>query len=151
VPPNYAMPKGYKRKHRKNPKRLIAISIIPLMILGLALLWVWKSNMVKEYSAAAKKLETDRGNLVAENMRIRADLLDIKSISQINSVVTKEYGLTQNVSKRIFLSDPVPHEKGDSKINFVGNNDIPDWLETAVMGSGSVRAESEKSPQKGIK
>jgi hypothetical protein len=145
------MPRGYKRKNRKNPKRLIAISIIPLMILGLALLWVWKSNMVKEYSAAAKKLETDRANLVAENMRIRADLLDIKSISQINSVVTKEYGLTQNVSQRIFISDPVPPEKEASKVNFAGNDDIPDWLETAVMGSGSVRAESNKSPQKGMK
>ncbi len=119
------------------------------MVLVLALAWVWKSNMVKENYAAMKRLETEKANLIAENMRLRAALMDSKSLSEIGKIVSAEYGLTQNVSERIFLSDPVKRDKKESKIQFASDRSIPDWLETAVMGTDRVNAESLKIPSKG--
>ena len=118
------------------------------MVLGLALAWVWKSNQVKDHYKLVKKLETQRADLISENMRLRAELTDLKSLSQINSVVTKRFGLTQNVSERIFLTDPVTPVKNRSKTEFAGDIDMPDWLETAVTGSGRVRAEPAKDVEK---
>jgi hypothetical protein len=117
---------------------------VPIFVLILSLAWIWKSNQVKENYAAMKKLETQKTNLIAENLRLRAGLMDLKSLSEINKVVTTLFGLTQNVSARLFLSDPVDPEKKYDKINFAVEKDIPDWLETAVTGSDHVKAETPK-------
>jgi regulator of replication initiation timing len=122
----------------------MVLALIPAVMLGLALSWVWKSNQVKDYYKQMKKLETERANLISENMRLRAELTDLKSLSHINAIVTREFGLTQNVSERIFLADPVAPEKKQSKIEFAAEMDMPDWLETAVIGSGRIRAEQPK-------
>jgi hypothetical protein len=114
----------------------------------LALVWVWKSNQVKDYYAKMRRLEIEKKDLISENMRLRANLLDLKSLSQISKVVTEQYGLTQNVSQRIFISDPVTPEKKQSKLEFVGDmKDVPDWLDNAISGSGRVRAESKKGTE----
>ncbi len=70
--------------------------------------------------------------------------MDLKSITRINEIVTKDFGLTQNVSQRRFLSDPVSKEKVDTKLGFALKTKCPDWLENAVVGSGRVRAETQK-------
>ena len=82
--------------------------------------------------------------MITENMRLRAGLMDLKSISHINAIATEELGLTQEVSQRIFLADPVEPEKIESRTQFVIDTEIPDWLENAIVGSGRVRAESRK-------
>jgi hypothetical protein len=117
-------------------------------ILMLALVWVWKSNQVKDYYAKMRRLEIEKKDIISENMRLRGSLMDLKSLSQISKVVTQEYGLTQNVSERIFVMDPVTPEKKQSKLAFAGDmKDVPDWLDNAISGSGRVRAESEKDTQ----
>jgi hypothetical protein len=141
------MQRGYKRKRRKSSRLAPKLIAIALGVLMLALVWVWKSNQVKEYYSGVKRLETQRKDLMAENMRIRANLLDLKSISEISKVMA-DYGLTQNVSQRIFLSDPVAPEKKPSKLEFVDDmNNVSDLLDNAISGSGRVRAEQEN--QKG--
>jgi len=142
--PDCDMPRGYKRRNRRNYRRLFTIVSVPIFVLILSLAWIWKSNQVKENYAAMKKLETQKTNLIAENLRLRAGLMDLKSLSEINKVVTTLFGLTQNVSARLFLSDPVDPEKKYDKINFAVEKDIPDWLETAVTGSDHVKAETPK-------
>jgi hypothetical protein len=139
------MQRGYKRKRRRSSRRAFTLFAAALIIMSLALLWVWKSNQVKDYYAKMKLLETERTNLIAENMRLQASLQDLKSLSAINKVVTSRFGLTQNVSQRIFLSDPVAKNREPSKLELVGDEkDLPDWIDNAVFGSGRVRAESEK-------
>jgi hypothetical protein len=134
------MPRGYRKKKR-NIGRIFALAIIPASALLLALSWVWKSNQVKDYYKELKELETERTNLISENMRLRANLMDLKSLSNINAVVTERFGLTQSVSQRIFLADPVEPRKSENKSGFAGDIEIPDWLENAVIGSGRIRAE----------
>jgi hypothetical protein len=124
------------------------IASVVVMVMALSIAWVWKSNQVKEYYSMMKRLETDKTNMIAENTQLRAALMDMKSITRINEIVTKDFGLTQNVSQRMFLSDPVSREKVESKLNFAVETDIPDWLENAVVGSGRVRAETRKNNDK---
>ncbi len=139
------MQRGYKRKRRSGSARGAKLFAVAMGILALALLWVWKSNQVKENYAQMKRLETERANLIAENTRLKANLQDLKSISAINRVVTRKFGLTQNVSQRIFLLDPVNSDEKPGKLELVGDTkDLPDWIDNAVFGSGRVRAESEK-------
>jgi hypothetical protein len=127
---------------------MLTVGIVPLMVMGLALTWVWKSNQVKEYYLKMRKLENQRSDLVSENMRLRADLMDLKSLSRIDDLVTREFGLTQNVSQRIFLLDPVRGEKKPGSLEFVGDMEIPGWIETAIIGSGGVMADSPKHAPK---
>jgi cell division protein FtsL len=116
-------------------------ALIPAVALGLALSWVWKSNQVKDYYRGLKKLETERTNLVSENMRLRVELTELKSRSRIDAVVTREFGLTLDVSERIILTDPVAREKKPSRLEFASGAETPDWLETAIVGSGRIRAD----------
>jgi hypothetical protein len=125
---------------------MIAGFVIVVMTLSIA--WVWKSNQVKEYYAQMKRLETDKTNMITENMQLRASLMDLKSITRIDEIVTKDFGLTQNVSHRQFLQDPVIKDKIESKLAFASDDKIPDWLEDAVVGSGRVRAETQKKNDK---
>jgi hypothetical protein len=119
-----------------------------IVVMSLCIAWVWKSNQVKEYYAQMKRLETDKTNMITENMQIRASLMDLKSITRIGEIVTKDFGLTQNVSHRQFLQDPVIKDKIESKLVFASEDKIPDWLEDAVVGSGRVRAETQKKNDK---
>jgi hypothetical protein len=137
------MQRGYKRKRRKSSRLAPKLIAIAMGVLLLALAWVWKSNQVKDYYAGVRKLETQRKDLMAENMSLKASLLDLKSLSEVSKVMA-EYGLTQNVSQRIFLSDPVTPEKKPSKLEFVDDmNNVSDLLDNAISGSGRVRAEPE--------
>jgi hypothetical protein len=119
-----------------------------IVVMSLSIAWVWKSNQVKEYYAQMKRLETDKTNMITENMQIRASLMDLKSISHVDEIVTRDFGLTQNVSQRRFLQDPVIKDKIESKLAFASEDKIPDWLEDAVVGSGRVRAETQKKNDK---
>lgn len=106
---------------------------------------VWKSNQVKDYYARMRRLEIERGNYIAENARLHANLLELKSIASIHKVVTEQFGLTQNVSQRIFLTDPVAaKKKQDKSYLVVKDNGIPEWIDNSVFGSGRVRAESDQ-------
>jgi hypothetical protein len=124
------------------------IASIVVIVMTLSIAWVWKSNQVKEYYAQMKRLETDKTNMITENMQIRASLMDLKSISRIDEIVTSDFGLTQDVSRRRFLPDPVTKDKIESKLAFASEDKIPDWLEDAVVGSGRVRAETQKKNDK---
>jgi len=141
------MQRGYKRKRRGGSRRTLTLIAVALSILMLALIWVWKSNQVKDYYAKMKKCETEKNDLIAENMRLRAGLLDLKSLAKVGKIA-RENGLTQNVARHIFLSDPVRPEKKPSKLDFASDTEVvPDWLDNAISGSGRVRAETEN--QKG--
>lgn len=145
------MQKGHRRRKRGTIRKLIAAGLIPLVVLSLALLWIWKSNEVKAYYATMKKLELEKVGLIAENARLNGQLMDLKSISAIDKIV-EQFGLTQNVARRIIISDPVPPEKTDNKLVFVSNKaDFTDWLEDVVSNSGKVLAEPRKIPVKGNK
>lgn len=93
-----------------------------------------------------RRLEAEIMDLNAENSRLGAGLADLKSLSWINKIVTEQFGLTQNVSQRISLPDPVTVQKVESRSGFAVQRDIPDWLEEAVTGSGKIRAEPPKPP-----
>jgi hypothetical protein len=139
------MQRRYKRKKRGGSKRIVILIALAMGVLALALAWVWKSNQVKEYYATMKRRETERNDIIAENMHLRAKLLDLKSLSSINKVVTKRFGLTQNVSQRIFISDPVKQDRRPNTLDLVGDlKDVPDWIDNAVFNAGRIRAESEK-------
>lgn len=130
----------------------MTLSLIPLFILGVALGLIWKSNAVKDRYAAMKRLDTRRLDLIAENSRLRAQLLDLKSLSAINKVVTEQYGLTQNVSERVLLRDPVTAVRDKERTNFAAAKpDIYDWLEGAVINSGKVLADPPKASARGNK
>jgi hypothetical protein len=117
-----------------------------MTILALSLLWVWKSNQVKDYYAGMKRLETVRENLITENTRLYVNLQDLKSLSAVDKVVREKFGLTQNVAQRLLLTDPVTKNRQPNRLELVGDSkDLPDWIDNAVFGSGRVRAESEKN------
>lgn len=146
------MRKEYRRRKRGTIRRVVVGSSVPLLILALALLWIWKSNEVKAYYSTKKALEAEEAGMIAENARLRGQLMDLKSISAIDKIVTEQFGLTQNVARRIIITDPVPTEKIDNKLNFAGNRpDFTDWLEDIVVNSSKVMADSPKPPAKGAK
>ena len=116
--------------------------------MALAIAWVWKSNQVKEYYAKVKRLETDKTNMITENTQLHAALMDLKSLSRIDEIATKNFGLTLDVSERHFLADPVSKDKFDNKLIFASEDKIPEWLEEAIVGSGRVRAETQKKNDK---
>jgi hypothetical protein len=98
-----------------------------------------------------RKLQSAKTDLMVENSKIKAELDDLKSLSNIDKIATAQFGLTQNVSQRITLPDPVLSQPANSRSGFVLKEDIPDWLEQTVTGSGKVRAEPPKPPAKRIK
>ncbi len=139
------MQKRYKRRRRNSPKRILVLIAIVLGILSLAFVLVWKSNQVKDYYAKMRRLEIERGNYIAENAALHAKLLELKSIASIHKVVTRQFGLTQNVSQRIFLTDPVAGNKKRANNEMVlYDKGIPDWIDNSVFGSGRVRAEQDQ-------
>jgi hypothetical protein len=133
------MPRGYRQKRRKaGPGK--GVILITFVMLTLSLLWVWKADKVKEYYSRMKALEESKKALVAENAKLRTDLMDLKSLSAVDKAVSGKFGLTQKVMGRIFLNDPV--ERGDwvKAVDFVDLDNVTEWLEEAVVKSGKVTA-----------
>ncbi len=142
------MRKGYRRRRPKTgPGRLLGI--IPILVLLLSLAWIWKADKVKEYYSTMKNLEDREKSLATENSRLKGELTELKSLTKVNKVVTKRFGLTQNVSSRVFLQDPIKPAGRVSRFHLVDMQEITDWLERAVFKSGHVTAEEQKNMKTG--
>jgi hypothetical protein len=138
------MRKGFNRQRPKSgPGRLLGI--IPILVLMLSLAWIWKADMVKEYYSTMKDFEAREKTLMTENAHLKGELTELKSLTNVNNVVTKRFGLTQNVSSRVFLQDPIKPAGRMSKFHLVDMQEITDWLERAVFKSGHVTAEEQKN------
>jgi hypothetical protein len=142
------MRKGYKRRQLKTGRRGF-IGVIPILVLFLSLAWIWKADRVKEHYSTMKNLETRRKTLTTENSRLKSELTKLKSLTNVNKVVTRQFGLTQNVSSRVFLQDPVKPAGRVSRFHLVDMQEITDWLERAVFKSGHVTAEEQQNIKTG--
>ncbi len=111
----------------------------------LSLTWIWKADKVKEYYSTMKDFEAREKTLMTENAHLKGELTELKSLTNVNNVVTKRFGLTQNVSSRVFLQDPIKPAGRMSKYHLVDMQEITDWLERAVFKSGHVTAEEQKN------
>ena len=98
-----------------------------------------------------KNLEIRRKTLTTENSRLKSELTKLKSLTNVNKVVTRQFGLTQNVSSRVFLQDPVKPAGRVSRFHLVDMQEITDWLERAVFKSGHVTAEEQQNIKTGRK
>ncbi len=98
-----------------------------------------------------KNLEATKKAFATANSRLNGELAELKSLTNVNNVVTKRFGLTQNVSSRIFLRDPIRPSSHVSKFHLVDMQEITDWLERAVFKSGHVTAEEQRNMSKGRK
>ncbi len=147
------MRRGYRRRKRGTIRRILAVIFVPMIVFSLALLWIWKANKVKEYYAEVRRLQTEKVGMIAENSRLKGQLMDLKSISAIDKVVTEQFGLTQNVARRITLTDPVAAEpKKETKLNFASDEiDLLDRVEEAVVTQGKALADPKKPIPKGMK
>ena len=116
----------------------------PVLALTLALAWIWKANKVKEYYSDMKTLEETKNSLLFENSRSRTELAELKSLMAVDKAVTHRLNLTQKVSARIFLEDPVKSVRAGKKYDFVDMDDVTDWLEGEVIRSGKVTAKERE-------
>ena len=95
-----------RKKSRKNQKkggiRVFKPGLIVTLIFALGLLMIWKSNKVKDYYSEIKNLEKSRDELISENSGLKAELMDLKSITRVGTIV-KKYGMTQNVAERLTI------------------------------------------------
>jgi hypothetical protein len=144
------MRKSYRRR-RPEKRRGRFLGIIPIMVLLLSLAWIWKADKVKEHYSTMKNLEVRKKALTTDNSRLKGELTELKSLTNVNNIVTKRYGLTQNVSSRVFLRDPVKPAARMSKFHLVDMQEITDWLERAVFKSGHITAEERKNMKAGRK
>jgi hypothetical protein len=137
------MRKKYKRKTKKNRGMPgLKPGAIVTLIFALSLLMIWKSNMVKDYYSNIKSLEKSRDEIIAENSELKAELMDLKSITRVGNIV-KRYGLTQNVSERLTIKIPMTGDAKDSRKLFVDMDMFADWLEEAVFRSGQINAREQ--------
>ncbi len=95
--------------------------------------------MVKARYSRMKDLERIKSDLISENSRIGADLMEFKSLSSIDRAVGKRFGLTQNIPRRQIFDDPVKPGRFDRK-SFVDMDQVVDWMERAVFRSGQINA-----------
>lgn len=142
------MRKGYRRKRPKTGRGRL-LGIIPVLVLLLSLAWIWKADKVKEYYSTMKHFEARKKTLTTENSRLKGELTELKSLTNVNNVVTKQFGLTQNVSSRVFFRDPIKPRGRMSKFHLVDMPEITDWLEQAVFKSGYITAEEPKNEKTG--
>lgn len=117
--------------------------IFIVMIFALGLLMIWKSNKVKDYYSRTRDLEKSKGELISEISEYKAELMDLKSITQVGEVV-KKYGLTQNVSERLKIEIPAIGKNGDTRRLFVNTDIFAEWLEEAVFRSGKINARERR-------
>jgi len=111
-----------------------------ISIFALGLLIIWKSNKVKDYYSKTKNLEKSKGELISEISEYRAELMDLKSITQVGEVV-KKYGLTQDVSERLKIEIPATEDNKNDRKLFVNMDMFAEWLEEAVFRSGRINAQ----------
>ncbi len=142
------MRKGYRRKQPKTGRGGL-LGIIPILVLLLSLAWIWKADKVKEHYSTMKNFEVRKKTLRTENSRLKGELAELKSLTNVNSIVTKRFGLTQNVSSRVFFHDPIKPTGRMSKFHLVDMPEITDWLERAVFKSGYITAEEQKNEKAG--
>jgi cell division protein FtsL len=134
------MRKKYRKKQKNGGIRVIKPGLVVTFIFVMGLLMIWKSNKVKDYYSEIKNLEKSRDELKSENSGLKAELMDLKSITRVGTVV-KKYGLTQNVAERLTIKIPMVKDvRGDRKF-FVDMDIFADWLEEAVFRSGRINAQ----------
>jgi hypothetical protein len=138
------MRKGYRRKRPEN-RRGGLLGIILFLVLLLSLAWIWKADKVKEYYSTMKNLEDRKKSSMTENSHLKGKLTELKSLTSVNKVVTERFGLTQNVSGRVFLQDPIRSAGHVGKFHLVDMQEVTDWLERAVFKSGHVTAEEQQN------
>lgn len=141
------MPREYRRRRPKN-RRGGLLGIIPILVLLLSLAWIWKADKVKEYYSTMKNLEDRKKSLRTENSHLKGELAELKSLTRVNKVVTEQFGLTQNVSSRVFLQEPIKPAGHVGKFHLVDMQEVTDWLERAVFKSGQVTAEEQQNLKK---
>jgi cell division protein FtsL len=134
------MPKKYKRKSKPGKALILKPGIFIVSIFALGLLMIWKSNKVKDYYSKTKDLEKYKGELISEISEYRAELMDLKSITQVGEVI-KKYGLTQNVSERLKIEIPATEDNAPDRKLFVNMDIFAEWLEEAVFRSGKINAQ----------
>jgi len=134
------MRKKSRKKQKKGRFGVIKPGLVVTLIFALGLLMIWKSNKVKDYYSEIKNLEKSRDELKSENSGLKAELMDLKSITRVGTIV-KKYGLTQNVAERLTIKIPMVKDvRGDRKF-FVDMDIFADWLEEAVFRSGKINAQ----------
>jgi len=134
------MRKKSRKKQKKGRFGVFKPGLVATLIFALGLLMIWKSNKVKDYYSEIKNLEKSRDELKSENSGLKAELMDLKSITRVGTVV-KKYGLTQNVAERLTIKIPMVKDvRGDRKF-FVDMDIFADWLEEAVFRSGRINAQ----------
>ncbi len=138
------MRKKYKKRSSRKTGGGFKPVIILFMIFSLCLLMVWKANKVKDYYARTKNLEDVKSRLISENSGLRASLMDIKSLSAVGKIVTRRFGLTQKVSGRLQVKDPVVPSRVEDRTDFVNMDVVADAIEDAVFRAGKVTAEEQK-------
>ena len=133
------MPKKSRKKTETGKKPVLKPGLLIISVFALGLLMIWKSNKVKDYYSKTRDLEKAKGELVSEISEYKAELMDLKSITQVGEVV-KKYGLTQNVSERLKIEIPANERNGDTRRLFVNVDLFAEWLEEAVFRSGKINA-----------
>lgn len=123
--------------------------MIPLAVLLLSLVWVWKADMVKVLYSRMKNLEEAKRTLERENSRLSGELSDLKSLTRVHRVVTERFGLTQDVAARLIIEDPVRDRPATERFFLVDTEEITNWLERAVFQSGSISAREQGTETKG--
>ncbi len=137
------MPRRSKKKKAGSSKGSL-LFFGPLLALGLALAWIWKANKVKEYYSDMKALEESKKALLFEISQSRNQLADLKSLTTVDKIVTRGMNLTQKVSARIFLEDPVKFSPAGKRSDFVDMDDVTDWLESEAVRAGKVTAKENE-------
>lgn len=134
------MRKKSRRKQKKGGIRVFKPGLFVTFIFALGLLMIWKSNKVKDYYSEIKNLEKSRDELISENSGLKAELMDMKSITRVGTIV-KKYGLTQNVAERLTIKIPMVKDVRGNRKFFVDMDIFADWLEEAVFRSGRINAQ----------
>jgi cell division protein FtsL len=137
------MPKKYRRNFSRGKRPVLKPGIIITLIFALGLLLIWKSYKVKDYYAKTKDMEKLKSELTSEIDELKANLMDLKSISRVGEEV-KRYGLTQNVSGRLNIEIPMVKDSARNRKAFVDMDQVADWLEEAVFKSGQINAKEKE-------
>ena len=132
------MRRGSKNSRKK--RHTFKLGSLLCLFLFLCLVWIWKANKVGAYYHRLGVLEKEKRALATENAQHEARLAELKSIENVHYVVSIRFGLTQEVSERVFLIDPVHARPIDRSTQFVDDFKIPDWIEEAVFGTDAVYA-----------
>jgi hypothetical protein len=137
-----------KSKRSKNRGFTFKFILVAVLFLAVCLGSIWKTDLVKSNYRAMIDLEKAKKDIIAENTRMKADLQDRKSLSSIDNVVTKRFGLTQNVSSRLYLEDPVKRDNIPDPKYFVDIDKLVETAEDMMFGAGQANAKTNKKQLK---